>query len=200
MLQLDCPDDTESYIHRVGRTARHKSKGSGLLVLLPSEAPAMVPLLKQARIPLNQIRVNSKRAVSVNAKIAAEVAADPELRQLAKKAFVSYLRSVYLQPNKDVFGPPASLPVREFALVRTQPCQGGGAPWGSAPTPAAARTLNLALAYPLAHPRLPLAHAPLPSTNSRWACLPSPPPSSWRVRQPATLPAPRRTRARSCRS
>jgi ATP-dependent RNA helicase DDX10/DBP4 len=38
VIQFDCPEDISTYIHRVGRTARHKAKGSSLLFLLPSEA------------------------------------------------------------------------------------------------------------------------------------------------------------------
>ena len=116
MLQLDCPDDAESYIHRVGRTARHRNKGNGLLVLLPNEVPGMLKELDKAKVPTKQIKVNQKRAVSAKAKISAEVAADPELRHLAKKAFTSYMRSVHLQPNKDIFDVHA-LPTLEYAQV-----------------------------------------------------------------------------------
>jgi len=38
VIQYDCPEDINTYIHRVGRTARHKSKGNALMFLLPSEA------------------------------------------------------------------------------------------------------------------------------------------------------------------
>ena len=37
VIQFDCPEDINTYIHRVGRTARYKSKGNALLFLLPSE-------------------------------------------------------------------------------------------------------------------------------------------------------------------
>ena len=37
VLQFDCPEDTDTYIHRVGWTARYKSKGNGLLFLTESE-------------------------------------------------------------------------------------------------------------------------------------------------------------------
>lgn len=36
-MQVDCPEDVNTYIHRVGRTARYKSKGNALLFVLPSE-------------------------------------------------------------------------------------------------------------------------------------------------------------------
>lgn len=34
--------------------------------------------------------------------VSLQVAADPDLKYLAQRAFVSYTRSVYLQPNKEV--------------------------------------------------------------------------------------------------
>lgn len=33
VLQIDCPEDVPTYIHRVGRTARYKADGKGLLFL-----------------------------------------------------------------------------------------------------------------------------------------------------------------------
>jgi ATP-dependent RNA helicase DDX10/DBP4 len=38
VVQYDCPEDVYTYIHRVGRTARYKSKGNSLLFLTPSES------------------------------------------------------------------------------------------------------------------------------------------------------------------
>ena len=37
VLQLDAPEDAETYIHRAGRTARYESHGKALLLLCPSE-------------------------------------------------------------------------------------------------------------------------------------------------------------------
>ena len=37
VIQFDCPEDINTYIHRVGRTARYKSKGNAILFLLESE-------------------------------------------------------------------------------------------------------------------------------------------------------------------
>uniref|UniRef100_A0A674A694 ATP-dependent RNA helicase n=1 Tax=Salmo trutta TaxID=8032 RepID=A0A674A694_SALTR len=42
VLQFDCPEDANTYIHRVGRTARYKEGGEALLVLLPSEEKEML--------------------------------------------------------------------------------------------------------------------------------------------------------------
>ena len=51
-MQLDCPDDVETYIHRVGRTARYKSGGKSLLCLTPSEKEGMAAALEAAKVPL----------------------------------------------------------------------------------------------------------------------------------------------------
>uniref|UniRef100_A0A8C7VY09 ATP-dependent RNA helicase n=1 Tax=Oncorhynchus mykiss TaxID=8022 RepID=A0A8C7VY09_ONCMY len=67
VLQFHCPEDANTHIHRVGRTARYKEGGEALLVLLPSEEERMLSQLQE------------------------------------KKCFVSYLRSVYLMKNKEVF-------------------------------------------------------------------------------------------------
>lgn len=34
---MDCPEDTTTYIHRVGRTARYKSNGKSLIFITPQE-------------------------------------------------------------------------------------------------------------------------------------------------------------------
>jgi ATP-dependent RNA helicase DDX10/DBP4 len=41
VIQLDCPEDVDMYIHRVGRTARYQSGGKGLTILCPSEEEGM---------------------------------------------------------------------------------------------------------------------------------------------------------------
>jgi ATP-dependent RNA helicase DDX10/DBP4 len=54
VIQLDAPEDKNTYIHRVGRTARYKSKGNALLFLLPSER-AFVDQLTQHKIELKKL-------------------------------------------------------------------------------------------------------------------------------------------------
>lgn len=57
VLQFDCPEDADTYIHRVGRTARYKEGGEALLLLLPSEEKAMLAQLQEKKAPINQIQV-----------------------------------------------------------------------------------------------------------------------------------------------
>lgn len=52
---MDCPEDTNSYIHRAGRTARFQSGGESLLVLLPNETNIIVKL-NDRKIPISMIR------------------------------------------------------------------------------------------------------------------------------------------------
>ncbi|KHN38284.1 DEAD-box ATP-dependent RNA helicase 32 [Glycine soja] len=52
VVQVDCPENVASYIHRVGRTARYKSDGKSVLFLLPSEIQ-MLEKLKAAKVPVH---------------------------------------------------------------------------------------------------------------------------------------------------
>jgi ATP-dependent RNA helicase DDX10/DBP4 len=54
VVQLDCPEDVPTYIHRVGRTARYKAKGNALLFLLESEQ-SFVTQLEAKNIQLKKL-------------------------------------------------------------------------------------------------------------------------------------------------
>ncbi|KAM3876226.1 putative ATP-dependent RNA helicase DDX10 [Diretmus argenteus] len=103
VLQFDCPEDADTYIHRVGRTARYKEGGEALLVLLPSEEKGMVAQLQEKKVPINKIQVNPDKLQSVQQKLEAFLAQEKEQKERAQRCFVSYLRSVYLMKNKDIF-------------------------------------------------------------------------------------------------
>ncbi|XP_066501830.1 probable ATP-dependent RNA helicase DDX10 isoform X1 [Hoplias malabaricus] len=103
VLQYDCPEDANTYIHRVGRTARYKEGGEALLILLPSEEKGMIAQLQEKKVPVNKIQVNPEKLVSVQQKLEAFLAQEKEQKERAQRCFVSYLRSIYLMKNKDVF-------------------------------------------------------------------------------------------------
>ena len=113
VVQADCPEDVPCYIHRVGRTARYTAEGKGLLLLTPSESK-FAEELAAAKVPLKTMRLNQAKNVSITSSIQGLLGKDSELKYLAQRAVVSYLRSVYLQPNKDVFDVDA-LDVERFA-------------------------------------------------------------------------------------
>ncbi|KAK2190735.1 hypothetical protein NP493_71g02032 [Ridgeia piscesae] len=103
VVQLDCPEDANTYIHRVGRTARCEKNGEALLVLLASEEDAMVEQLKTKKIPIEKIRVNPKKKWSIQPKLQSMCAADVQLKEFAQRAVVSYVKAVFLMKNKQVF-------------------------------------------------------------------------------------------------
>lgn len=103
VIQLDCPEDATAYIHRAGRTARHKAHGESLLVLTPTEEEPMIEELKAAKIPIDQIKIDPKRLFSPRVKMEAFLAQNLELKETAQRAFVAYIKSVYLMKNKKIF-------------------------------------------------------------------------------------------------
>ena len=115
VLQADCPEDVASYIHRVGRTARYTHAGRGLMLLVPSEQQGMVADLREAKVELKCLKYNKEKIQPVSQALQALLSKDAEVKTLAQKSLVSYLRSVFLQPKKHVFDVQA-LPATEFAL------------------------------------------------------------------------------------
>ncbi|XP_036971913.1 probable ATP-dependent RNA helicase DDX10 [Acanthopagrus latus] len=115
VLQFDCPEDADTYIHRVGRTARYKEGGEALLLLLPSEEKGMVSQLQEKKVPINKIQVNAEKLQNVKQKLEAFLAQEKEQKERAQRCFVSYLRSVYLMKNKEVFDV-FKLQIEEYAL------------------------------------------------------------------------------------
>ena len=103
VVQLDCPEDANTYIHRVGRTARYEKDGKALLFLLPSEEEGMLEALQAKKIPIQSIRVNPKKTISIEKKLEQFCAQDSEMKHWAQRSFICYLRSVHLQANKEVF-------------------------------------------------------------------------------------------------
>nr|CAD7423751.1 unnamed protein product [Timema monikensis] len=103
VVQLDCPEDAHTYIHRVGRTARYQLGGESLLVLLPSEEQGMVEQMSDSKIPITKIKINPNKLQNPVRKMEALLARDPNLKASAQRAFVTYAKSVFLMKNKQVF-------------------------------------------------------------------------------------------------
>lgn len=135
VFQLDCPEDAETYIHRVGRTARFNAQGHALLLLLPTEVEGMLEELKRKKVPIEEIKIRENKQKSIQNQLQSFCFQDPEIKYLGQrvsfchflkrmygnyilngslKAFVAYMRSVYLQRNKNVFKA-TELPAEEFA-------------------------------------------------------------------------------------
>ncbi|XP_036180413.1 probable ATP-dependent RNA helicase DDX10 isoform X1 [Myotis myotis] len=115
VLQFDCPEDANTYIHRAGRTARYKEDGEALLILLPSEEKGMVQQLLQRKVPVKEIKINPEKLIDVQKKLESFLAQDQDLKERAQRCFVSYIRSVYLMKDKEIFDV-SKLPIPEYAL------------------------------------------------------------------------------------
>jgi ATP-dependent RNA helicase DDX10/DBP4 len=103
VVQHDCPESVEDYIHRVGRTARFTRKGHALCFLQEHER-ALVAKLRAAKVDVKEVRRDARRMdYNVGSIISGFLAEDTELKFLAQKAFVSYIRHVHMAQDKDIF-------------------------------------------------------------------------------------------------
>ncbi|GAA6011808.1 hypothetical protein JCM10207_004251 [Rhodosporidiobolus poonsookiae] len=114
VVQVDAPEDVETYIHRVGRTARYQAKGKALLFLLPSEEEGMVRRFEAKKMEVNKIKANDKKKQSIRSQLQSAAFQFPEIKFLAQRAFISYVRSVHLQKDKSIFKVD-TLPLEEYA-------------------------------------------------------------------------------------
>ncbi|KAK2744833.1 ATP-dependent RNA helicase dbp4 [Myotisia sp. PD_48] len=114
VIQLDCPEDCDTYIHRVGRTARYERDGRAVLFLEPSEEEGMLKRLEQKKIPIEKINIRAQKQQSVKNQLQNMCFKDPQLKYLGQKAFTSYVKSVHIQKDKEVFDV-QGLPLEEFA-------------------------------------------------------------------------------------
>jgi len=103
VVQVDCPEDADTYIHRVGRTARYEREGRAVLFLDPSEEEGMLERLATKKVPIERINIRAKKQQSIATQLQGMCFKDPELKYLGQKAFASYVKSVHLQKDKEVF-------------------------------------------------------------------------------------------------
>ncbi|OJJ88262.1 RNA-dependent ATPase HCA4 [Aspergillus glaucus CBS 516.65] len=114
VIQLDCPEDSDTYIHRVGRTARYERDGRAVIFLEPSEEAGMLKRLEQKKVKVERINVKANKQQSIKDQLQNMCFKDPELKYLGQKAFIAYVKSIHLQKDKEVFKL-KELPLDEFA-------------------------------------------------------------------------------------
>ncbi|CAI8586858.1 unnamed protein product [Vicia faba] len=119
VVQVDCPENVASYIHRVGRTARYKSDGKSVLFLSPSETQ-MLEKLEAAKVPVHLVKPKKEKLQPVSSLLASLLVKYPELQQRAQRAFVTYLRSIHLQKDKEIFDI-LKLPIDEYSASLAEP-------------------------------------------------------------------------------
>lgn len=102
VVQMDCPDNPDTYIHRVGRTARYESDGSSLCFFMEEERESFLPLLSKKKVDMSEIQPSASRLQSIQAKLASVCSQFTEIKYLAQRATVSYIRSLALLPYVDI--------------------------------------------------------------------------------------------------
>ena len=74
----------------------------------------MLEYLESRRVPLKQIKVNPKKNQEIQNLILSLNSQNPDLKYLAQKAFVSYVKSYHLNGSKEIFIS-SELPLKEYA-------------------------------------------------------------------------------------
>jgi len=115
VLQVDCPEDVSQYIHRVGRTARYNHTGRAMILLLPNEKKGMLILLEENKIPISFVQINPNKKKHVTSALKALILKEVEFKVMAERGLVSYVRSISMMKNKDIFDV-SELPLLEFAI------------------------------------------------------------------------------------
>jgi len=85
VVQVDAPEDAETYIHRVGRTARYDSSGKGLLLLLPSEEEGMLAALRNKGVKIEHIKIKASKTRSIQNDLQKLAFQDPEIKYLGQR-------------------------------------------------------------------------------------------------------------------
>ena len=102
VIQLDAPEDISAYIHRVGRTARYKSEGSAVLFVSNKEE-AFVNELKEKKIEIRKMKFAQNKITNLQAVVRSILLEHPDMVPMAEKAVSSYVKSINLFQNKNVF-------------------------------------------------------------------------------------------------
>ena len=89
VVQVDAPEDADTYIHRVGRTARYQSAGQGLLFVLPSEVEGMTAVLQAKGIKIAQIKFKESKVQSIQNQLQNFAFQDPEIKYLGQRVRLS---------------------------------------------------------------------------------------------------------------
>ncbi|KAI9620778.1 hypothetical protein H4Q26_013448 [Puccinia striiformis f. sp. tritici PST-130] len=89
VVQLDYPEDVDTYIHPVGRSARYQSGGKVLLLLSPSEEEGMLKKWETRGIVVTKVKPNESKKQTIQTEIQAQMFQSPELKFFGQRAFIS---------------------------------------------------------------------------------------------------------------
>jgi ATP-dependent RNA helicase DDX10/DBP4 len=102
VIQLDIPEDAETYVHRVGRTARFKYEGKSLAFASEHELE-FINNLKAKNIKIHKITQNPEKYFKIDSSLQSICSEHQDVKYLAQRALISYIQFVYKASNKSIF-------------------------------------------------------------------------------------------------
>ena len=102
VVQVDAPEDAETYVHRVGRTARYQSNGKGLLLLLPSEEEGMTAALKNKGVDVAKIKIRGSKTQSIENQLQNLAFQDPDIKYLGQRVSFRIRSVIVIQTDHGV--------------------------------------------------------------------------------------------------
>ena len=102
ILQMDVPDGVETYVHRIGRTARFQEKGKSLVLIDPSERKFLAKL-EDGGLKVPVISPNPARQLTIRKSLQVLCSENNDLKYLAQRAVISYVKCVDHMSDKSIF-------------------------------------------------------------------------------------------------
>ncbi|SCP02753.1 ATP-dependent RNA helicase DBP4, putative [Plasmodium malariae] len=98
VIHFDFPETVETFIHRSGRTGRFTNVGNSLIFLTSEidDKKIFLHVLKENNIEIKEKFIKKQKLFDISNKIHSLNAAFVEIKYLAKKALVIYLRHLYI--------------------------------------------------------------------------------------------------------
>ncbi|CRG95703.1 DEAD/DEAH box ATP-dependent RNA helicase, putative [Plasmodium gallinaceum] len=98
VIHFDFPENVETFIHRSGRTGRFTNIGNSLIFLTSEidNKKIFLNVLKENNIEIKEKFIKKQKLFDINNKIHSLNAAFVEIKYLAKKALIIYLRHLYI--------------------------------------------------------------------------------------------------------
>lgn len=94
VLQWEPPSNAQSFVHRVGRTARQGHDGNALIMILPTEDAYVEFLQRNQKVSLKPVTVNETRSYRDVNKILHQIQMDDRtIYDKGNRAFVSHIRA-----------------------------------------------------------------------------------------------------------
>jgi ATP-dependent RNA helicase DDX10/DBP4 len=101
VIQLDCPPNIETYLHRIGRTGRLSEIGKTILLLNKFEIK-FLKMLHRNSIQISLIYFSKTQILRTKEIVENMIKKDKTLFFLAQSAFFTYLRFIFLQNHREI--------------------------------------------------------------------------------------------------